>query len=209
MQLRAKNPAMIQIHCICHRQALAAADAAKKVPYIAKTFKPNLRNIYYFFDKSPVCEAALHEIQELLGDEQLKLKNACDTRWLSTNEAVQTLRRSLPAVVTALEREGTERSDPTAIGLAKIVKNPKFVATLYFLCDVLPTLCTVSKVFQTTAIDFSLIQPTIEAATVKLEHLKEHPGRWETRLDAELDSRLKDVLPGCKLDTTSFSKQVS
>ena len=38
----------------------------------------------------------------------LKLKEAKDVRWLSHDQAVQTLRRCLAAVLIALEREATE-----------------------------------------------------------------------------------------------------
>jgi len=43
-------------------------------------------------------------------------------RWLSHDQAVQTLRRTLPAVLTALEREGSENGEPVAIAWCNIRK---------------------------------------------------------------------------------------
>ncbi len=66
--------------------------------------------------------AGLHEIQKVLGDQTLKLKAAKDVRWLSHNNAVQSLRRTLSSVVASLEREAAERGEPMAVGLVKISK---------------------------------------------------------------------------------------
>ena len=65
-QLKALNPALINIHCICHRLALAAAQAAGEITYLNK-----VQEILAFL-KSAVRTAGLKQIQELLGDPQLK-----------------------------------------------------------------------------------------------------------------------------------------
>ena len=52
----------------------------------------------------------LAEIQKALDQPQLKIKHACDTRWLSHNMAVTALRRCLPAVASSLSREAVERN---------------------------------------------------------------------------------------------------
>ena len=54
---------MVQVHCVAHRGALAIGDAAKNVEYTDKIFKKNLKNLFKFFNNSPVHEAALHNIQ--------------------------------------------------------------------------------------------------------------------------------------------------
>lgn len=76
--------------------------------------------------------AGLQEVQDILGDLILKLKEAKDVSWLSHNAAVQTLRRTLPSVVASFEREAAERGEPTALGLAKMVKTYDFVASLIY-----------------------------------------------------------------------------
>ena len=62
-------------------------------------------------------------IQTILGnpDPVLRLKQAKDVRWLSHQAAVDALRCSLVAVVTSLDREASERSEPTACGLKTFI----------------------------------------------------------------------------------------
>ena len=69
-------------------------------------------------------------------------------RWLSHDQAVQTLRRTLPAVLVALEREGTEKGEPVALRLVKVMKNYQFVACLNLMCEVLPHISHLSRLFQ-------------------------------------------------------------
>lgn len=49
-----------------------------------------------------------------------------DTRWLSHDRADSAVRQCLPALITSLEREASERSDATAAGLSIFVKKSKF-----------------------------------------------------------------------------------
>ena len=48
-QLEKKHPRMIHVHCVAHREALAAADAYKEVPYLKETFQPTLAGVFRFF----------------------------------------------------------------------------------------------------------------------------------------------------------------
>ena len=50
--------------------------------------------------------------------------------------AVQTLRRTFPAILVALERDGSEKGEPVALGLVKM-KDYNFVACLNLMCEVL------------------------------------------------------------------------
>lgn len=67
---------------------------------------------------------------------------------LSHDRAVSAVRQCLPALITSLEREASERSDATAAGLSMFVKNPNFIASIYMMSDVLPHLSRLSKSFQ-------------------------------------------------------------
>ena len=82
--------------------------------------------------------AGLHAIQEVLDNPKIKLKQAKDVRWLSYDAAIAALIRTLPALIVSLEREATERSEPSAVGLAKFVKTHYFVACCHLLHHVLP-----------------------------------------------------------------------
>ena len=120
-RLRVHNSFMVNIHCVAHRLALAAAQASESIPYLQK-FKKTIQSLYLFYHNSPVRMSGFHAVQSVLGDPEIKLKEAKDVRRFSHNNAVPSLRRSLPSVVASLEREATERGEPMAIGLAKMVK---------------------------------------------------------------------------------------
>ena len=100
------------------------------------------------FHQSPLRTAELQEMQRLLEDPELCLKKVADTRWLSHDHAVSTIRRTLYSLIAYLENQASE---------AKALKSYNFVATLYFLSDVLPPLSKLSLVFQAASVDFSLI----------------------------------------------------
>ena len=88
--------------------------------------------------------SGLHVVKDVLGDAEINLKEAKDVRWLSHNNAVQSLCHTLPSVVASLEREAAERGEPMAIGLARMINTYQFIASLYLFCDVLQALTCVS-----------------------------------------------------------------
>ena len=67
--------------------------------------------------------SGLKKIEQLLEMPELKLKKPLDTHWLSHDAACQTLVKVLPAVITSLEREASERGDSLATGICKVVKS--------------------------------------------------------------------------------------
>ena len=101
------------------------------------------------------------------------MKEAKDVRWLSHDQAVQSIRRTLPAVLTALEREGTENGEPVAIGLVRVMKCYEFVACLYLMCDVLPRLSHLFRLFQVEYIQVSTIRPYLSACIKFLTSYKD------------------------------------
>ena len=56
-----------------------------------KKFDSHLTSLYYFFANSPVCEAAFHDIQKVMEELVLHLKNAVHTRWLSHEQSINPL----------------------------------------------------------------------------------------------------------------------
>ena len=142
------------------------------MPYVQK-FKRALTTLYWFFQASAVRTAGLKTIQELLNSPSLKMKEAKDVRWLSHDQAVQTIRRTLPAVLSALEREGSEKGEPVAIGLVKVMKCYEFVACLYLMCEVLPHLSHLSRLFQSESIQISTIRPYLSACMKAIASYKD------------------------------------
>ena len=152
VRLTRHSPRMIAVHCVNHRLALAAAHASDTIPYLQK-FKTIIQSLFIFYQNSAVQMANL---QELLNDPQIKCKQV---RWLSHDNAIKALIRSLNSVLVSLDREASEKSEPTAHGLYKFMKSYKFVATPYLLSDILPHLSCLSKIFQKVNVNLSLIQP--------------------------------------------------
>ena len=168
--LKDQVPFLVANHCIAHRLALAAGQAANEITYL-KRFKAVLDQLYCFYENSPVCSAGLKSIQEVLNDPCLKLTQAKDVRWLSHDKAVSNLRRCLLSVITSLEREAEERYNVEASGLAAFVKTYKFVSALYMFCDVLPPLAGLSRAFQKHDIDFTVVKPLVAGTKAAIDAL--------------------------------------
>ena len=186
-RLKRLNSNLISIHCVAHRLALAAGQASETIPYLRK-FKEILCNLFYFYHNSAVRQAGLTAIQNVLDDPVLRLKQAKDVRWLSHNAAVEALRRSLSSVLVSLDREASERSNPTASGLLKFMKQFFFVAALSLFADVLPHLAKLSRTLQSSSLDFSILQPVVESCITNVEKQTQSPGKHFSELDDLLAS---------------------
>ena len=57
-----RQPLLTSIHCVCHRLALAAAQAGSDVPYIRDKFKPTLSQLFHFYHNSSVRMSGLEAI---------------------------------------------------------------------------------------------------------------------------------------------------
>lgn len=194
-RLKVHNPEIISLHCGAHRLGLASSQAAEGVAYL-KTFGTHLVTLYYHFANSPVREAALHEIQEIMEEPVLHLKRAIHTRWLSHDQAVASIQRTLPSLLTTLEREAAEKDDAVARGLLQALKCYKFVATLFLLSDVLPLLSKLSLIFQKEDIDLGIIKPVVSSTIASIKLLRDKPGVYLKQLDEAVhklttDFRLK------------------
>ncbi|XP_052212530.1 zinc finger protein 862-like [Dreissena polymorpha] len=174
-QLRKLVPHLINNHCVAHRLALAAGQAANGLTYMLK-FKDIIGDLYRFYAKSAVRTRGLHEIQELLQEPDLKLVEAKDVRWLSHDKATTTLRRCLPSIYKSLDREAEERNDARAAGLAKFSQNYQFVLTLHMMCDVLPHLSDLSKAMQAKDAIYTCIKPLVLGTLAILQGLLNTPG---------------------------------
>ena len=191
--MKVLNPEMLYIHCGPHRVALATSQAAIQVEY-RHTFDSNLTSLHYFFANSPIWEAALHEVQKIHVVEEpvLRLKKAVHTRWLSHEQAIIAIRRTMPALIVALEREVTENDNAIACGLVTTIKSYKLVATVYLLSDILPHLSVLNLVFQREVVDLSIIKPQVSATIASLNFIRSNPGLHMQELEevvSDLTSR--------------------
>ena len=169
-RLKETTPSAIGVHCAAHRLNLASSQAGNAVEYVKK-FNIILRQLFDYFDNSAVRTAGLQAIQTLV-QEKGKLLAPCSTRWLSTERSVNRLKACFTSVVLTLQKEGEEKSDAKAIGLSRLITEYRFVSTMLLLCDALPHVTHLSKCFQLTDCDYSII-PRMTASTVSsLEQLK-------------------------------------
>ena len=189
-KLRSHSPRMISVHCINHRLALTAAHAADGIPYIQR-FKSILQSLFYFYQNSAVRMVGLHAIQEVLDQPMIKCKEAKDVRWLSHDMAIKAVIRTYPAILISLDREASERGEPTAHGLLKFMKCYKFLACAYLLSDVLPHLSRLSRIFQKQNIDLSLIQPCLRNVIDCIKQYRDTFGPNLSKLDAVISSELE------------------
>ena len=146
-RLKKLNPKMLSIHCINHRLALGVSQAANAIPYLIK-FGEVLVSIFKFYHNSSIRQAGLEEIQTIVNDPPLRFKLPSATRWLSHAQAVDAVRRSLTSLLLSLDREASERADPTAVGLLTLCKTYKFVATLMLMSDILSMLISCPYCFR-------------------------------------------------------------
>ncbi|XP_076083706.1 zinc finger protein 862-like [Mytilus galloprovincialis] len=197
-KLKDDNPALVAIHCICHRLALACIDTCGDLQYI-KEMEGHMTHIWKIFHYSPVKLAALMKAQTevhkmTLSEPARKLltrtmKKACQTRWLSFNNAVQSLYQELVPVIQTLNMFS---GDATSYGLMKKITQLKFIGTLYILQSVLPILSDLSKLFQKGNVNFSMICPGLESTQHKLRSLSK---------DDIFDSLRADLSPNGRLGT--------
>lgn len=96
----------------------------------------------------------------------------------ATCQAITAICKSLPSIITSLQKEATERNDAPALGLRKFTCTYQFVASLYMMSDILPILSHLSRLFQKKSLDFSLIKPLIKSTVTHLETLKAVPGSF-------------------------------
>lgn len=80
-------------------------------------------------------------------------------------------------MITSLEREATERGDALAVGPSKVVKKYHFIASLYLMCNVLPKVSRLSRIFQLSIIDMSELHKHVSTALDALRQLLNTDGR--------------------------------
>ena len=90
------------------------------------------------------------------------------------------------------------QADALALGLNKKLKTPKFLGTLFILKEVLLHLSTLSKTFQTGALNFARIEPAVHFTQLSLQKIKTNMSpikefEAELNADGEFES-LKIVL---------------
>lgn len=180
-KLKEVNPVLLNVHCICHKLALACTDTNTEIQYIKKV-EETLRQLWKYFEHSPKRLAVYLKAQINLKKCQLqlneqsenilirRLKKACSTRWLSFDKAVSAAHQEYEALLYTLHMLD-EAGCATAHGLLGRMRDVKFLGTIYILRDVLPILSKLSKAFQAGSVNFSQIIPLVNSTKASLQEL--------------------------------------
>ncbi|XP_053406543.1 uncharacterized protein C17orf113-like [Mercenaria mercenaria] len=166
VRLQADNPRIIHIWCAVHRVALVSYWAAKKIPYLQKV-QSVLINIYNFYEYSAPRYNKIRELKTLMGGKVKKFKKPTQVRWLSLQDAIESVYNSWSSLVLWLEHEVASAPQSEggnkAKGILKEVKTFKFISTVCLLKDILASLCKVSRFFQKDVIDIHHVVSMITA----------------------------------------------
>ena len=113
--------------------------------------------IFYYFKASAVRTHKLSDIQTLLDEPTLKVKEIHQVRWMSVFIAVQTIYTTLDSLITYVTQDK---------GYQKKMTQHDFIATTYLLMDVLPVVSQLCVMFQKTDIDVSLFKSMLKITRV-------------------------------------------
>ncbi|KAL5016780.1 hypothetical protein ScPMuIL_006369 [Solemya velum] len=169
--MRRSNPHMVNVHCVAHRLALCTSQAAADIPLLQK-HQQTLTDLFYYFKGSSKRESRLHEIQAILDDPCLTIKEIHSVRWLSYFNALTTVFRTMDSLFTYLQEQHSSGKDPKATGLKKKMATDTFIGSTYMLMDAMGPVTILSQFLQTKNIDIALVKVKLDLCVGDLEELK-------------------------------------
>ncbi|CAI7855504.1 unnamed protein product, partial [Closterium sp. NIES-54] len=159
-RLRMRNPHLASIHCIAHRETLAARDAADAVPELCMV-DDVVRAFAEHIGRSSVHYQKFQNLQQFFCQTNLEAQGIHAVWWLSRGEAVNRLLEVLPAAVVVLKEYKAE--------LYEVVTSFKFQWLIQFLADVLWELNHLNQRFQQRQIDVTLVPHIVQQIRLRLE----------------------------------------
>ncbi|CAI7899917.1 unnamed protein product [Closterium sp. NIES-54] len=126
--LRTRVPHLVSCHCIAHREALAAKDAATSIADLGIIDKV-VRKVSDLLGRSSPKHSRFMQLQEVVTETNLEMQGMKDVRWLSRGDTIARLADVFPVVVLLLYEYDKKTYN--------IVTSFKFQFLLYFLADVL------------------------------------------------------------------------
>ena len=184
--LRRMNPHMTNIHCIAHRLALCSSQASENITAL-KVHQQILTDLFYYFKGSSKRQSKLEEIQKILEEPILKIKEVHSVRWLSYFDALSTVYRSLESLLSYFAQI-EQNKDPKAAGLKKKIASEKFISITYMMMDAMAPVTILSQFFQTEDIDVGLVQVKLNFCIQDLKKVKNLNSPYLKKLNDDLKS---------------------
>ena len=173
-------------------------------------FRKNFNTLYYHFSSSGVRTAKLDNIQAVLEDPKLKIKEPHSVRWLALRNAVEAVYKCYPSIVSALGEIGD--TNVVAKVLYKYFSQSKICLLVSFMLDVQTQLAVLSTEFQRRNLLFSEIKPILEANINALVAMKDGGKHYKDMVDnlTQTGGNLKGVeLTGwenCQIEISNVLK---
>ena len=101
--------------------------------------------------------------------------------------------KELPVVIASLERKAEARGEALTVGLSRVVQCYNFIVTSYKMCDALPKVSRLSRIFQLQTLDMSELYKHVSTTVERLNSLITNPEAGENfrNLTTDLGSTLQ------------------
>ena len=147
---------MVAVHCICHRLALASADAADAMDFSDK-WEKLMNTTFSFFSRSTDRTQAWNAVALSVTGRWSKLVHSCKTRWLSRSGAVQSMVEQMLTLIAyflTFSQKQLEEDNNAAFILGQLTSF-HVLLMLHYLADVLGALNRLSLHFQHHNVDLT------------------------------------------------------
>ena len=155
------------------------------------------------FSLTVPLEPLIKEIEAVLYQPSITVKQPTQTRWLSHEQAVHSLRKCLSSVKLVCQQEAM-KGDATALGLATHLSKPTFVVILLLMSDVLALLANLSRLLQVSTLNLLYVEGNVQDTIHTFEILKDNP--FESSYMSMLKEILDSVEAGDSLDKQHLKK---
>lgn len=102
--LKKNNPNFIIVHCVAHRESLAATDASKKIPELLYVEKI-ANKVYSWVQNSSKRNNELNDFLRVMQIDVLDVLQIHSVRWLLRGEVIIRLVKLMPVVLTLWKNE--------------------------------------------------------------------------------------------------------
>lgn len=184
-RLKVIKPYLIDIHCVGHREPLAAKDAFNSIAHCSKLDEV-VHACGSFFSHSTQRREELVEIADANNDDNTQVEMCCRTRWLSNSNSTDSIVEKYESVV---EQHWNNRGITiTSEGLYRKLTDWNIFGGLLHICDVLAKLKRMSLTFQQKQLDGHTVRKAVADLLTAM-------GAYETGFGTNLRAMVRKI-PG-------------